>query len=383
MVSLSSFSAFPQPDRFAAPAPAESSEDRALLDTLDLMAEGDFQDRWQAAKRLPSFGQAGLNGLLDLLQYDDDDELHWFAARILGEFDTPEAVNYLIALVDDDATDAEVKAVAAQTLAQLGQPAIEPLTALLHEPRWRLLAVRALASLNLPQAIDPLFELSDDASPEVRAEILSVLSAYNDPRVLSPLVRGLEDVAPAVRRQATVGLGLRYALDRDGGFVELLERRLLDFDLGVCQQAALSLSRVGTPAAVAVLGRTLRSPHTPLPLQLDIVRALGWIDRREAIDLLADALTLPSAEVCREALRTLGRICDRHLQPQAGQHLVAWCAQPSPHREQPQIRQALALALGSLQPDGGEAILRSLLDDPDKTVRWHAQAGYRRLPETF
>lgn len=381
MVSGSSFSAAPQSDRRTASAEAIalSAPDRQHLDDLlECLEFGDFPTRWDAVKRLPAFGRAALDGILDLLSDAEDEELCWFAARVLGQFDAPEAVAALTDLLASEFSDADVKALAAQTLAELGEPAIAPLTDLLNEPRWRSIAIRSLASIRTPAAIAPLFDHTDDADAAVRAEVLAVLATLPDPRVLSPLVRGLEDIAPVVRREATIGIGLRGDLSDDLGSVTLLERRLLDFDLGVCKQAAIALSRVGTADAVAVLGRSLRSPHTPNVLQQDIVRALSWIARPEAIDELATALSLPDAEICHEAVRALAKPRHPSLQEQAGDRLLSWFASGSPHLQHATVRQAIALALGNVPQAAAEDALRSLLHDEDDAVRWHAVAGCDR-----
>lgn len=61
---------------------------------------GDFQQRWDIAKVLINLGTVVINPLIDILEEDDaEDELRWFAAKILGELQHPEAIMPLVELL--------------------------------------------------------------------------------------------------------------------------------------------------------------------------------------------------------------------------------------------------------------------------------------------
>jgi HEAT repeat protein len=350
---------------------------RAFLELLEI---GDFQERWDAAKRLPSYGWPALQGTLALLRsHPEDDELAWFAAQIIGQFPSEEALTVLVDLVTSATTDEDVKGMAARTLANLGEAAIAPLNQLLQEERWRVLAIRTLAQIRHRDAIERVVEFWDDPDAEVRAQVLAVLTCDRHPRILTPVLAGVTDLSAPVRRFATIALGLQHGLIEELApevdVVALLRERLLDLDLAVSQQAAIALSRLGTVEAIEALGRCLRSPHTPIPLKLELVRALGWINHPRTIDDLATALSLPSSQVCLEAIRVLSQVSSPPLKAEAGQALIRWWCSEPPHRELARVRQAIALGLGNFGQPEAMAVVRSLLDDPDETVRWHAQAG--------
>ena len=106
-----------------------------------------------------------------------------------------------------------------------------------------------------------------------------------------------------------------------------------------------------------------------------MIRALGWIERPQSIELLQTALSLPSLQLCLEAIRVLSQVKRKSLKPRAAKALTTWWNRHPPQRETPQVRQAIALGLGNFQQPETEAVVRSLLEDADETVRWHAQAG--------
>ncbi len=353
---------------------------QTLKALLDLLEVGDFQERWDVAKRLPSFGQPALEGTLALLRsHPEDDELAWFAAQVIGQFHSSEALSALLELLTSTTTDEDVKGMAARTLANLGAVAIAPLSELLEEERWRLLGIRTLAQIRHGDVIERVAPFWNDESEEVRAQVLALLSCHRHPLLLTPVLKGVRDLSPLVRREATIVLGLQHEwlqeLAPEVEIVGLLRERLLDLDLAVSQQAAIALSRVGTLEAIAALGRCLRSPQTPVPLKLEVIRALGWIQRTQSIELLQTALSLPSVELCLEAIRVLSQVKRKRLKSRAAKALLTWWNSHPPHRDMPRVRQAIALGLGNFQQPETEAVVRSLLEDADETVRWHAVAG--------
>lgn len=358
-----------------------ASENRSemLSAMLEVLEWGEFADRWEAAKRLPSFGRSALEGILELLRsHPDDAELGWFAAQAIAQFDDSAAIATLVNWVTTASVDEDVRAMAARGLATLGEPAIAPLSELLREKPWQVLAIRTLAQVRHPGAIEPLFPLWDEGNREVRAEILAVLATRRDRRAIPLILQGLKDLGARVRREATIALGLYGDFAPEVDAVALLEAQLLDLDLSVAQQAAIALSRIGTPTGISVLARMLRSAHTPPPLQFHLIRALGWIEHPEAIEGLLSALSVPHEGLCAETIRILCQIRDPLLTPQVVQGLVNWWYANPPQRESPHIRQAIALGLGNFNQRESQAIVRSLLEDPDEAVRWHARAGTKQ-----
>jgi Uri superfamily endonuclease len=190
----------PTDEWFAAELGAERIEmDDDLLDGhLDALTTGDEQAREAAALALGRLGGAAIEPLADLLQHDQAD-VRWWAARALSEVGGEPVVTPLLRALGDPDPDvracgalalghtgsalaatglaarladdsAFVAGIAADALAMIGPPAVQPLIAMLaaEEPRTRLLAVRALARVKDTSAIGPLFHMLDDPSYLVR-----------------------------------------------------------------------------------------------------------------------------------------------------------------------------------------------------------------------
>ena len=374
---------------------SESQEIIDLGQILDLALKvligGDFQARWDAAKIFPRLGNVAIAPMAAILQDERaDSELRWFAGRILGEFEDPGAVRALIQLLEAD-EDEELSIMAADALAHIGSSAIEGLESLLAEPSSRLLAVLSLARIRRRETVDPLLSVTRDADASVRAAAIEALANFDEHRILPALVAALEDPAATVRREATIGLGLwavRYSspLPPELDLVELLQERLWDFNLEVCQQAALALSRLKTLEAAAALARVLKSSATPVPLQLSVFRSLGWMGTKEALDYLRGAMLESSglasdAEAFPETIRVLGGIDNKDLKPKAARILIdiLELEKPPVAMRLPRSKQAIAMALAYLGSQEAIDPLINMLADTDTAVRLHAIHALGRL----
>jgi len=366
----------------AVPNAASITCGEQLLDlALDLLEGGDFQTRWEVAKLLPQVvsgnlisPQTAIVPLLALLQDEDtEEELAWFAVRILGQIQHADVLATLVETLKT-ATSEEVRAIAAEVLASQGTQAIAALTQLLSESEWRLLAVRALSQIRHSATIAPLLEVVQDADVQVRVAAIEALSSFHDARVPPVLMAALDDRSALVRREAAVGLGFHPLLA--DAIVPRLQICLYDFNLDVCRQAAIALGRLKTAAAAVALFDLLRSPHTPLPLQVDAVRALSWMNTAAAIDYLQQRLALPADEaVIQEIVLVLGRIGSPDLRQTAAAVIHSAIATLST----PTLKQMAALSLGQLSQPQSIELLVNLLADPDVGVRLHAIAALRQI----
>ena len=89
--------------------------------TLDQLVEGDFREKWEAAKQLIDWGDPAIAHLAKLLQSEEDDwEVRWFAARTLGQFDHPAALEALVQLLQQT-QEPELVAIAAEGLSHFGE----------------------------------------------------------------------------------------------------------------------------------------------------------------------------------------------------------------------------------------------------------------------
>jgi len=357
--------------------PQDSVNPEPWLDlALALFTEGDFQTRWEVAKLLPRFGTKAIAPLIAILENEDTDwELLWFAVRTLGEFDHPAVVQVLVNLLKT--AEGELSAVAAEALANLGNSAINALTELLSIEEFRLLAVRSLSRIRHSQTIAPLLSVVNDPQPEIRAAAIEALSSFHDPRIFPVLVKALQDLAAAVRQEAVTGLGLRADLQTEADLVKLLAPLLLDLNPRVCQQAAIALGRLGNPAAVQALMNTLRLPHTPPLLQIEIVRSLSWFMTASVLSEIKDILPHVSAEVYSEIIAALGKVEDPALKPQAAEILITLLH--SELSQSAQGKQAIALSLGHLGQTQALDPLIELLSDSDPGVQLHVVAALKQL----
>ncbi len=359
---------------------------------------GDFQQRWEVAKVFPRLGTEAIAPLLEILADPDAEvELRWFAGRILAEFNSPEAIAALIELLNSQ-EDEELSSMAATALAQIGEPAIAALTQQLADSASRVLVVRSLGKIRNPQIIEPLLKVVSDRDPQVRAEAIAALNSYDDPRIPQVLIESIHDFHASVRREATIGLGLcamrpSYKNDTHGIYKaiaseieELLQERLWDFNPGVTHQAAISLGRVATPKAAACLDEILHSPATPIPLQIQAVRALAWMGTPEALEYLEKALVSrdknnSSPEVIAEIVSLLGRVEVPQLKPKAAQMLIELLKRKPKISGRDSLRreQAIASALGYLGQKTSIEPLIQLLANSEAGVRFHAIAALKQI----
>lgn len=356
----------PSKTLFAQPQMAEQ-----LLDlSLQVLHFGNFEDRWEIAKVLPQFGTEIIQPLLDLLRNDNSDpEVQWFVIRILGRFAHPAVVVALIQVLQTSDNE-DLNGMAVMALAQMGTAAIAPLAELLQQDSTRLLAVMTLGQIRHSETVPLLLTVVQDADAKIRAIAIEALSSFHAPEITEVLLQALQDLSPIVRASAVTGLGF---CNEKLNLIEPLRLMLRDFDLQVCIQAALTLGRIPHPDVVVALSEVLRSPHTPEPLALEVVRALGWVPLPEALDSLHQAMDL-SETVQLEVVQTLGRV--ESLQPLAAQGLLKILVQQPASAP---LRQAIATALGQLGDPNAIDPLIQLLADPDEGVRLHVVAALRSL----
>lgn len=349
---------------------------------LNVLEAGDFQERWEVAKIFPVLGEIAIAPLMTLVHNEQAAiESRWFAARSLGAFNNLAAIQVLAELLQDE--DEELSAIAADALANLGSDTIPVLAPLLAQDDTRLLAVQALAQIHHPEVVPPLLTVLQNSQVAVRTLVIEALSTFHSPHIAAALVPALKDPAASVRRAALSGLGSYPELVKELSLVDLLAESLWDVNLSVCQEAALSLGRLGLDAGIPFLAQVLRSPHTPLALQRDSIRALGWIGSQMALTtlqtLLLDSPPDYSTEVYQDIVETLGRWPDPALQAIAAQGLMESLSSAALIQQNPQLRQSIALILGHLkQPQALDPLIQ-LLADQDDRVRLHAIVALKTL----
>lgn len=359
--------------------------DRNLAQVLNLalavLNGGDFQERWEIAKIIPKLGERAITPLIEILQDEEADlELRWFAIRILGGFADPIIITTLLDFLKTS-EDAELASMAAATLSSVGERAIEALSSLLLVLESRLLATKALAQIRRPQTITPLLSVVHDSDAAVRAMAIEALSSFHDPRIPPILIEALKDLTATVRKEAVIGLGLRADLEQELDLINRLKPLLYDINGDVCQQAAIALGRLGTEAAVQALFEVLQSSATPIPLQLELIRVLGWIETATSLDCLRQASKTSTVDTALEIVRVLGRVTQPNLKTKAVQILIENLQQPAVQSNL--VKQAIAQSWGELGEVEAVDALLGLLAEPAMSVRLHAIAALKNFPNSY
>jgi HEAT repeat protein len=360
---------------------ASIRESEELLNFALLRLEnGDFQQRWEISKVLMKLGNVAVPALIEFLNDEDaEDELLWYAAKILGDLKNPEAISPLIELLQTSERE-ELPAMAASALGQIGIEAISALSTLLADDTTRLLAVRSLAYIRHPEIITPLLSVVDDSQIAVRVTAIEALSSFHDSRVVSVLMRAIDDQNDAVRLQAVLALGFRPDLREQLDLVSKLKPKLYDANSEVAHVAVLSLSRMGCDTASQYLYELILSPQTPLKLQLEAIRALSWLGTTSALEYLQNLLNkVQSLTLWQQIVVVLGRIQQPNLTTKASEILVEMLRLSHPATEAGSIRSAIAFALGQLGSIQAIEPLQQLITDADELVRIHAIASLKNL----
>lgn len=361
-------------DPSATPTTEEQSD--MLNWAMDILEYGDFDQRWNIAKLFPKLGSSAIAQLIEVVEDEEaDEELRWFSVRILASFDHPYVINFLIELLKS--SDEEEKAIASQALSEIGASAVAAITELLACVDTRLHSVRSLCYIRHSETITPLLGVVLDPQVEIRAAAIEALSSFHDPRIAPVLLNALNDIAADVRREAVIGLSFRSDLQAEFDLVNRLLPLLYDFNLNVCQATAIALGRIGTDKAAEGLFKVLNSAHTPLTLQIEIVRALGRIGTQTCLEYLRSFLHRATVTVWQEIVTVLGRV-EQPQVPLATQILISLLQSNDQTIASSSIKQAI-VSLGQLGSTAAIDPLIQLLADQDPALRLHAIAALKQI----
>ena len=351
-------------------------EQNYLIDlALSTLKKGNFQQQWQLAKLLPKLGAGVVPPLIEVLEDERADlDYRWFAGKILGNFIEPKVIISLTNILNSNAPE-DVKELCAFTLANFGKDAVLSISKLLNNVNTRLIVTKTLAQIRCPETIEPLLSVVEDRDGQVRAIAIEALGSFRDQRILQVLLKALHDPSSQVRKEAVIALGLRKDKNLSNQIIPLL----YDLNLGVCQQAAITLGKLKTPESTVALAEVLGSPHTPEPLQIQVIQALAWMETSSSLEHLDRHLRLLSEGAILETIRTLSQISDSQLREQAGKILTHFYYSPFPATKTEVIKQALAYAWGQLNTKQAKKIVQELADSQVKATQLHAQNALKNL----
>lgn len=296
---------------------------------LALLKQGDFQERWRIAKVFPKLGKSVIAPILEIAEDPRQDvELRWFAIRILGQYREPEAIARLIVLLDNCQEEFLAEEIM-RALVELQEAATDYVLPLLAQTETRLLAVRALCKIRYPNVVEPLLGVVQDENPEIRAIAIETLGSFRHHRIFTVLIESLQDPASVVRLEAVSALGFWANYADRAWILQYVQPLLHDINLEVCRQAALTLSRLQTPEAATAIAEVLSQPTTPLSLQIELIKALAWIDDPSSLDYLAQSLNIAKENLILTILKVMGRITEAPRKKQGAYILLDfWQRQP-------------------------------------------------------
>jgi len=229
-----------------------------------------------------------------------------FAAELLGRVGNAKAVPALLETVQATRTeDADVREIALRALARIGDPrAVEPLIeALTTADVWLAPRIADILSRHGPMVTDPLLALLDQPGRHpARAWAANVLGEVRAERAFPVLVRALGDADDEVRGKAATALG---RLGDRRAMTYLLDHLLTDPAPFVRTRIAATLGRFDDPEVIDRLVRALGDPAWWVRMRS--VEALEQIGAQAEGPLLV-ALDDPDLEIRARAAVGLERL---------------------------------------------------------------------------
>jgi HEAT repeat protein/predicted O-methyltransferase YrrM/protein-S-isoprenylcysteine O-methyltransferase Ste14 len=272
-----------------------------------------------------------------------------------------------LARVLKDAGDRGEKRRAAGLLAEIGEPAMEPLLALLgdRDPNVRAYSAGALGTIDSERVVSPLIALLRDGDPYVRRTAAEALGRTGSSRAVDPLIAALEDPAGDMASAAARALGRIKHPDVVPHLIEVLRRP----EWKAVDAAAQALGELGAQEAVEpLIGCFEADPNCPYHI---VGRALWKLGSERAVDAWITGLKKGSWWYPRaDCAAALGKNkLEKGLPP----------LQEALKDESPEVRRAAVLALMEFRSESTVGSLREALADKDLEVRIYAREALKRI----
>ena len=278
------------------------------------------------------FGSSVVGGLLDVIEYVEDDELKRIT-EVLGEVG-PAVAKPVLEKLPRASSSHQAKLL--DVMVQFADETVAPdlLKYAHHEdPEIRQRMAQILGSSGYVEAIGDLKILASDTNGHVRAAAYSALGWLCSEGDADFIMGGLDDKYSDVR-EAAIG----------------------------------ALIVIGGPTVVTKL--TAELYHDSTERQCLAVTALGWIGEGEVIEPLLKAINHPDPGVRKSAISSLVRIGDV---PDVEPIRLAL------NDENSSVRKAAVTALVSLRGVDAVEDIRLLLEDDDVWVRYHTVTSFGEL----
>jgi len=234
----------------AAEAMGSIGHSSAVKSLITALKDDEWPVRWMAAKALGKIGDKSAVGpLIEALK--DNWPTMWAVAETLGQLEDDRAVEPLVAALWDSDSDKYLRQAAVEALARIGAAIQGPLIEVLREgdEEARQRAIAALGQMEGPRDLTPLIEaLSSGPSYEVWQGAMDALVQIGEPAV-EPLIAVLQGGDWMARRRVARTLGQIGNTQAVRPLIEALG----DSIRAVRQAAAEALHHVDSPQARAAL----------------------------------------------------------------------------------------------------------------------------------
>ncbi len=364
----------------------------ALPPLEQLLTDADVTVRQYAVEGIGALQSPSSVPHLERLVRDPDEGVRQACAYALGQIGVSECLPLLMILLRD--SDPAVTTSAVEGLERIGTPAVETLVTTLEEeaenPEMLLKLVRVLGSIGDIRSINPLLEVFEDTTVQVRDRIAEALVAVDRKLVDGGKISTLIKEGYAWSRFRIAGaLGNSGYESAAGMLLDIIEEtytdadeaRLKDFPdasillvnkealAGVRAAAARQLGGLNLSDSVkAVLGRLVKAEGET---RLWMVRTLGFIHKEASVSALIELIKKEEAGI--PAL-FLGKVLKRIPLDITVERVLGAVSSASVA-----VRTRCAEVLGVLQNVKALGKLGELTRDPDEHVRLAAIGALERI----
>jgi len=327
----------------------------AVTPLIHALSGSDLNERLRAFNQLLDQGKASVLPLTDLLT-NEEPTVRTAAAEVLGALGDAAALDSLVRALDDD--DDRVRLLATTALGRIKHArSAQALARLLEDQDNKVAAAAANGLENLSElAVDPVFEVVNHKSADVRVRAIEVLGRLRHGGACDRLIRGLTDTVVSVKIASAQALGQIG----DSRAAVALIGALKDRDPVVRATAAEALGKLRDFTATMPLLNLLGEENDLV--RINALRALGRIGNPAAIPFLEPALDSPEPGVCCAAIDGLAAMRVTHVLPRLHRMARNWPVGREPREVREAAQQAIAILKAAFEQENA---LAAQPEEPD------------------
>jgi HEAT repeat protein len=310
----------------------------AVTPLIRALSGDNLDERIRAVSQLLDQGKASVLPLTGLLT-NEEPTVRASAAEVLGALGDAAALDSLIRALGD--ADSRVRLSATNALGRIKHSrSAQTLARALEDQDNKVAAAAASGLESLSElAVDPVFELLNHESAEVRVRATDVLGRLRHKGACDRLIRGLTDSVTWVRIVSAQALGEICEIQAAPALIEALKDR----DPVVRAMAAEALGKLRDfQATMQLLGAL--SDESDL-VRINALRALGQIGNPAAIPFLEPALDAPEPGVRCAAIDGLASMRMTGVLPRLRKMARHWPMGKEPK----EVREAAQRAIETLE----------------------------------